>query len=508
MALGRTRSAFDLIESSRSRLFIDEMAMGLGVTDEEGLSRARQVRDLEDRSEILRTMVSGGDRQALRSDALIRLKDLDPNLKLVRLDEKGVEYIDAEDLTLAQRRADQLLKDARDKFVAHRVRTAENLFGEVAGFEACKSLLARLGRAVLVEFVVQERDTLAFLVRPDLDEPVVVRTLQDMDVGAWTRNLVRTLSDAETGAGRVDQSPLANLLELVENQIDEGDVLCIVPHGALHLVPFHALRFSAGYLIERNPVVYAPSASVLARVIRSSREQKYSGALVVGDTRGDLPYADREAQAVAGLLGTNQLTARQATRRGLQEALARTNHLRILHLACHGYFDTDDALSSGILASDNDERGEPAVLRARDLLAMEFHSDLVALSACQSGLSEVTPGDELMGLNRALLVAGARSVVGSLWRVNDLSTSFLMRFFYEGWVTEGLSKVEALRRAQRRLMNLTRQEVQAVTNREAMASVRDLGALSLKTSAAGQPSDRVFANPAHWAAFSLVGDWR
>jgi CHAT domain-containing protein len=142
------------------------------------------------------------------------------------------------------------------------------------------------------------------------------------------------------------------------------------------------------------------------------------------------------------------------------------------------------------------------------LLETEFHSDLVALSACQSGLSDVTPGDELMGLNRALLIAGTRSVLGSLWRVNDMSTSILMRFFYEGWVTEGLSKAEALRRAQRRLMNLTRQEVQDVANDEWTAAVRDLGAPSLESAVAARPNDRVFASPAHWAAFTLVGDWR
>jgi CHAT domain-containing protein/Flp pilus assembly protein TadD len=508
IALGRTRSVFDLIESSRSRLFIDEIAMGRGVADDEGLRLARQVRYLEDKREILQTMVSGDDRQALRSDALIRLKDLDPNLKLVRLNENGVEYIAAEDLERAQKRTEYSLEDARNKVVAHRVQTAQNLYGEVVGFEACKNLLASLGRAVLVEFVVQERDTLACLVRAGLDEPIVARTLQDIDVGAWARDLVRRFSDVGAGAGKLDQSPLTNLLELVETQIDEGDVLCIVPNGALHLVPFHALRLSCGYLVDRNPVVYAPSASVLASVIRRSSNTKYSGALVVGDTRGDLAYADREARAVARLLDTAPLTPRQATRRGLQEALSRTPLLRILHLACHGYFDTGDALSSGILATNNDEAGRPAVLSARDLLEMEFQSDLVALSACQSGLSDVSPGDELMGLNRALLVAGARTVLGSLWRVNDLSTNFLMRFFYEGWVTEGLSKAEALRRAQRRLMNLTRQEVQDVTNDESMAGVRDLGAPSLKSAAAAQPNDRVFATAAHWAAFSLVGDWR
>lgn len=508
VALGRARFAFDLIESSRSRLFIDEMAMGRGVADEEGLQLARNIRDLQDKRDILRTMSSGEDRQALRSDALIRLTSLDPNLELLRLNEKGVEFIDAEGLLQAQQRTEHSLEHVRQKAEQHRVRTAKHLFGDVAGFEACRSLLAEFGRAVLVECYVQNGDTLALLVRPDLEEPILVRTLHDIDVGAWSRDLVRRLSDTEGATGQVDQSPLANLLKVVEKEIDQDDVICIVPHGALHLVPFHALRLSAGYLIDRNPVVYAPSASVLARVIRRSNERQYSGALVVGNTRGDLPYADREAHAVAGLLNVSPLAPREATRRRLQDALSRTTNLRILHLACHGYFDTHDALSSGILATDDDEGGRPAVLSARDLLEMDFHSELVALSACQSGLSDVTPGDELMGLNRALLVAGTRSVLGSLWRVNDLSTSFLMRFFYEGWVTDGLSKAQALNGAQRRLMNLTRQEVEDEVKSDSMAAVRDLGAASLQSRATGRPHDRLFASPAHWAAFSLVGDWR
>jgi CHAT domain-containing protein len=165
-------------------------------------------------------------------------------------------------------------------------------------------------------------------------------------------------------------------------------------------------------------------------------------------------------------------------------------------------------MSSGILASDDDEDGQPAVLSARDLFETDFHSDLVALSACQSGLSDVAPGDELMGLNRALLVAGARSVLGSLWRVDDLSTSFLMHFFYEAWVTEEMPKVQALRSAQIRVMKLTRQEVEAVTNGKAMSALRELAAPAAKAAPAAQLGDRLFADPAHWAAFSLVGDWR
>jgi CHAT domain-containing protein/Flp pilus assembly protein TadD len=507
--IGRLRAAFDLTERSRSRLFIDEMVIGRGVADDEGRQLERQTRNLEEKRDILQSMVGGDGRRALRPDALIRLKELDSNLELVRLDEKGVEYVPAEDLERAQKRTEHLIEHLREKSAAHRIRTAKRLFGDVVGYEGCRHLLSELGRAVLVELVVQERDTLAFLVKAGQDEPSMVRTLQGIDVAAWTRDLVQRLTDPRAAAETdyVDQPPLADLLELIEKETDAGDLLCIVPHGSLHLVPFHALRLSNRYLIDRNAVVYAPSASVLAAVLRRQDEHKSSGAIVVGDTRGDLPYADQEARAVAGLLDVSPLAPQKATRHRLREILEGASDLRILHLACHGYFDTEDALSSGILAAD-DEAGYPAVLSARDLLEMKFHSDLVALSACQSGLSEVTPGDELMGLSRALLVGGTRSVLGSLWRVNDLSTSFLMRFFYEGWVLKGLSKAQALQAAQRRIMSLTRQEVETAVGDGWIGMVRDLEVPSMRPVGIPQPSDPVFASPAHWAAFTLVGDWR
>jgi CHAT domain-containing protein len=508
-SIGRSRTAFDITEQSRSRLFIDEMVIGGGVADDEGRQLEQQIRNLEEKRDILQSKVDGGGVQTVSPDVFARLKELDPNLELVRLDDKGVEYIPAKDLARVQKQTDQLYEHLREKSAAYRLQTAKHLFGDVAGYEGCQQLLSELGRAVLVELVVQERDTLAFLVKAGQDEPSMVRTLQGIDVAVWTRDVVRRLADPEAAAETdyVDQSPVADLLELIEKETDAGDLLCFVPHGSLHLLPFHALRISNRYLIDRNAVVYAPSASVLAAELRRQDDRKSSGAIVVGDTRGDLPYAEQEARAVAGLLDISPLAPQKATRHRLREILEGASDLRILHLACHGYFDTEDALSSGILAAD-DSAGAPAVLSARDLLEMKFHSDLVALSACQSGLSEVAPGDELMGLNRALLVGGTRSVLGSLWRVNDLSTSFLMRFFYEGWVVKGLSKAQALQAAQRRLMSLTRQEVETAVGDGWIGIVRDLDAPSMRPVGIPQPSDPVFAYPAHWAAFTLVGDWR
>jgi CHAT domain-containing protein/tetratricopeptide (TPR) repeat protein len=505
-AISQPRDAFELTEKSRSRLFVDEMAIGRRIADEEGQQLERQVRQLEEKQDILRG-VADGRPDPPQPDALRRLRELDPKLELLRVNNKGVEFIDKKDLDREQRRAEHLLEDLREKLGRFRIRTAKRLFGDVIGYEACCKLLADVGGCALIEMVVKEHDTLALLVRPGRDEPGMRPTLRGVDVEAWTRKFVQRTANPVVGtvAGEPDMSPIADLLALIEEETCPGEVICIVPHGPLHRLPFHALRLSSGYLLERNPVVYAPSASVLAQILRQHKTHAATAAIVAGDTRGDLPHAEREALAVADLLSVEPLAPRQATRRGLCALLRDAHDLRILHLACHGYFDPQDALSSGILMAD-DDAGRPAVLSARDLLQIEFHPDLVALSACDSGLSEITPGDEQMGLNRALLAGGARSVLSSLWRVNDLSTGLLMLDFYRGWLT-GLSKADALRRAQIRLMKLTRRDVYDALNSGRAGRLRD-GETAPMQQDPGGVGDLVYASPAYWAAFTLVGDWR
>jgi CHAT domain-containing protein len=372
-----------------------------------------------------------------------------------------------------------------------------------------------LSRVALVELFVQPDDTLAFLLRADREAPRLERLALGRDAALeWTREvLAGIVQDGDRGARLKErQAPLQALLDAIEQDTDAGDVVCVVPHGPLHLVPFHALELSAGPLIHRNPVVYAPSASVLASVTGRPRERAPRGAVVAGDTRGDLPFADAEAGMVAQMLAVEPIPGREATRRRLIDAIAAATDLRILHLACHGSFDLEDPLASGILTAVADDADEAAsVLSARDLLDIGWSADLVALSACDSGLSERRPGDELVGLTRALLVAGARTVLASLWKVDDHSTGVLMRAFYEGWVRDRLSKAEALRRAQCHVMGLTAAELHAAAGgRPAVAGQRDFGGAAAASPAPETPAPeaRVFAHPRHWAAFTLVGDWR
>jgi CHAT domain-containing protein len=471
----------------------------------------QQIQTLERKNAILDGLAQGGE----RGELLTQLRQLDPKLDVLTLDENGAEQLSADQLRHAVGATVYKLKRLRERVAAHRLRTARSRYGEIVTFEACRDLLSELEDTVLLEFVVQETDTLIFLVRSEDQQPRMVRTLHNVDVSEWSRAIVQRLSDLTFPDNETwpDQALLAEFFELVEEHIRPEQTICIVPHGPLHRIPFHALRLGGQYLIDRNPIVYAPSASVLAHVVGQSQEEFSHTAVVVGDTREDLPYAQDEARQVARLLSVDATPRSQATRIKLLESIAAARNPRILHIACHGYFDTEDALSSGILAADDDELGNPAILSARDLLDVQFRADLVALSACQSGLSDVAAGDELMGLNRALLIGGTRCVLGSLWRVDDSSTSLLMRYFYEAWLAAGpqrepMSKSRALRFAQRRVRDLKRRDLDAAKEAGLLGSVRDFSAEPTSTQSRPKPDDRVFISVAHWASFALVGDFR
>jgi CHAT domain-containing protein len=120
------------------------------------------------------------------------------------------------------------------------------------------------------------------------------------------------------------------------------------------------------------------------------------------------------------------------------------NGFSILHFATHGKFDADAPLSSGLyLAKGNEASG---VLTVSDLYSLRWDVDLVTLSACETGLGKIANGDDVIGLTRGFLYAGARSIVASLWEVDDRATAQLMESFYRNLATH--DKREALRLAQ------------------------------------------------------------
>ena len=160
-----------------------------------------------------------------------------------------------------------------------------------------------------------------------------------------------------------------------------------------------------------------------------------------------------------------------------------------LHISCHGEFDPESPLESLL------HLGAGETLTAHQVLeGLHLSCELVTLSACESGLSRVRRGDELMGLVRAFMVAGAPSVIATLWRVDERSTRILMERFYRE-IVAGAGFAQALREAQLYLRTLSHDEAMWLLAADAPVAP-----------AAGESSvDRPFADPFYWAPFILVG---
>ena len=235
----------------------------------------------------------------------------------------------------------------------------------------------------------------------------------------------------------------------------EWNRLLIVPYGALHLLPFHLLWDGEQYMLERCEISYVPSATVAIHCATASNgangtngsgqayaqttELSWAGLAV---TDPMIPQAQQEVKAVAGLFADAQIfLAENAGLDGLHRAAKSAD---LLHIATHGLFRADNPFFSALKLDDG-------WINVREIYRLPLAARLVVLSACDSGLGKVRSGDELIGLVRGFLAAGAPSLIASLWTVNDASAARLMQDFYRELTstqTNGWSPAKALRKAQ------------------------------------------------------------
>ena len=238
----------------------------------------------------------------------------------------------------------------------------------------------------------------------------------------------------------------ARLWKPLEGVIAEKDVT-IVGHGSLHYLPFVSLLEPDGsLLIDHFQLRFLPSASVL-KFLRPAIPAKETTLLVLGNpdlgnAALNLQFAESEAKAVASLFpGSRLLIRKEASETNFKKAAGLFQRF---HFATHGQFQADSPLESRLyLTKDEDNDG---TLTAGELYTMNMDADLVTLSACQTGLGRVASGDDVVGMTRGFLYAGSRSVVASLWSVDDRATSELMQAFYQN--LGGMNKDRALAEAQ------------------------------------------------------------
>jgi CHAT domain-containing protein len=255
----------------------------------------------------------------------------------------------------------------------------------------------------------------------------------------------------------------------LSRHIIPGQRLVIVPDGLLHYLPFEALIRDGRYLVEDNEISYNSSASMLnlwqdsGRRVDSDRREllavgdpifqpKATAGLKQANRLAPLPRTRDEVEYITSLFppgARKVLLGAEATERAFKgESLRR---YRRLHFATHSLIDEQSASRSAVVLSPDDDALEDGLLEVGEVSGLDLDCDLVVLSACQTGRGRLFSGEGIVGLSRAFLYAGARSVIMSLWNVSDLSTGQLMKDFYRN-LTSGLSNAAALREAKLRMV--------------------------------------------------------
>ena len=225
------------------------------------------------------------------------------------------------------------------------------------------------------------------------------------------------------------------LIQPIQDKLS-GRSIVFIPHNVLHYLPFQALFDGTTYLIDRYDVVRAASTSVL-KICREKKIQKTEQDLVLASADEMTPYINEEVEMLRKLLPKGLFFVGSEAR---EDKLRRYGQSAgKLHIAAHGVFRADNPMFSSIKLGDS-------WLNLFDIFNLQLGNELTVLSACETGMSAVWEGDELLGLARGFLYAGTPSLVVSLWTVNDRSTAQLMRHFYEG-LQNGLSKAHALKEA-------------------------------------------------------------
>ena len=253
------------------------------------------------------------------------------------------------------------------------------------------------------------------------------------------RHEARLLQSAQRILHKLYQLLAAPLLGLLPTDANPQP-LAIVPHSLLHQVPFHALYDGQTYLIDRFEISYAPSTSVLALCQERPYTPPQHGA-IFGLPDPLIPAVEKEVTAVSHQLPQAQTyLAETATLMAVRRQLAQSPP-DFLHFACHGLFRADNPIFSSLKLHDG-------WLTAADILAFDLSDALVTLSACESGRAQVEAGDELLGLARAFLGAGAAGLVVSLWVVEDEAAAHLMTDWYTNLTEAQMKPVSALRTAQ------------------------------------------------------------
>jgi CHAT domain-containing protein len=317
--------------------------------------------------------------------------------------------------------------------------------------------LARVQRslsadALLLQYVLADPKSYCLIISEDQARIVPLNAGSQLARAVSEYVAAVKAKQAATEQGREVYDLLLGAIPEVRNKKQ----LVIVPDGALHLVPFDALIEPTGHqLIESHDVAYSPSAGSFTLMSeQASQKGQYSrNLLAVGgipynsqslsasgmgnaSTRGkdllkNLPNSELEideAKAAMPKGETTILSGQQATEAAFKHADLAT--YRIIHLAVHGIANEKEPDDAALVFLPSPAQSEDGFLHAAEIVMLNLHTDLVVLSACDTGVGPLQGEEGVANLARAWLLAGSHNVISTLWSVDDNSSVFLMKRFY------------------------------------------------------------------------------
>jgi CHAT domain-containing protein/tetratricopeptide (TPR) repeat protein len=320
------------------------------------------------------------------------------------------------------------------------------------------------------------------------------------------------------------QEKLANLAEILH--IDEivnaipktCEKLILIPHRYLHLLPLHALPVTnntAKYLIDAFPggVSYAPSCQILHQVQKYKRG-KFEKLFAIQDPRNNLLAAKIQVQTIKNMFldPKPEILAEKDAKKGTEsegkleiaERVANSHHL---FFSCHGSFDQNDPLQSGLQLADGTLTLEE-IFRHFNL----SECSLVTLSACETGQVQLDNTDEYISLTSGFLLAGSPSLYVTLWSVNSLSTAILLIKTYENLYHQPGKLALALNQAQIWVRDTDFQGFLKWTNECHLLDQNQDGRKTLQRALKKElelqkqeTHAKIYQNPYHWAGFCMAG---
>jgi len=419
----RYAEAFECFEQARSRSLIDAM-------EERGHAAAisgpvaEKVADLRDE---LNWFYSKSDRAEPEEAEVLRIE--------IRKREKSLSDL------LRRIRSTNPNRSLTSTNSRHRADLVRNIQAELGPARALVEYVQLDGR--ISAFVVTDRDIafIADIAKHDEIKPLISGLRFQFDSLRYQPDVIsRYGAILKAKADKYLIRLYEKLLRPVEARIGDRAIV-VAPVSLLHYVPFHALSKGGSYIIEEREVTYTPSGTVWARLEPAMLDSR-SKALLIGFADESIPLVTGEVNELENLFRQSTVLSGSAATFGAYSRHAP--EFDILHFACHGQFRPDNPSFSSLHLADG-------WVTMGDICSQSLRASLVTLSSCETGLSEIAEGEEVIGLSRGFLTAGAASIVLSLWTVNDSATADLMKDLYRR-LQRGETVPASLRAAQRNLI--------------------------------------------------------